>query len=101
MPLDSRRPSHFLLRFFFSAGDALSAPAPSQTRPSAVVAAINPVEEADIDRTNGGDIDTPVVGGAAAMAKHKYLSDCLKQHSWNVRTNIEARQNAPLLEVKV
>ncbi len=69
-PSDSRRPSHFLLFLFLPPKDiVLSPPVPIHNRPSAVVAAMRPTGDIDIDRTNGGERDTPE-DGCAAAANH-------------------------------
>lgn len=66
-PSCSHNPCHFLLLFFLFAGAALSPPLPTHILPSAVVETTNPDDDSEVERMNGGDSDTPDVGGAAAL----------------------------------
>ena len=68
-PFSSCRPGHFRARFFPAfelAGEDLSPPDPIHSLPSAIPAAIRPVEEIAVDKTKGGESDTPLAGGVAA-----------------------------------
>ena len=66
-PSDSFRPCHLRDRFFLSVeGEDLSPPPPIHRRPSAVVAAVRPLGEIDVDMMNGGESETPDDGGVVA-----------------------------------
>lgn len=61
-PSSSLRPSHLRVRFFLAPCEAcgrFSPPPPSQTRPSAVLAARRPVVLIEMDSTKGGDSEIP------------------------------------------
>lgn len=65
-PSSSLSPSHLRDRFFLPPG-RFSPPPPSQTLPSAVLAAIRPVELMESESTNGGDKETPSEAGGEAV----------------------------------
>jgi len=70
-PSSSFRPSHFRFFFFLPLDPAVarrfSPPAPIHILPSAVPAATMPVEDTAVDKTNGGESDTPDSGGGVAV----------------------------------
>jgi hypothetical protein len=59
----SLRPSHFFVRFFLEEPDdgRFSPPKPNHSRPSAVPAAMTPVDDIAVDMMNGGDSAIPPV----------------------------------------
>lgn len=66
-------------------GDNLSPPEPIHSLPSAIPAAIRPVDDIAVDKTKGGDNDTPLSGAVAATVwfREKHTDD-----QGSVRTNI-------------
>src|ERR1700691_1238232 len=70
-PSSCFRPSHFRLLFFLppdpDEAGRFSPPAPIHTLPSAVPAATTPAVDTAVDKTNGGESDTPDSGGRASV----------------------------------
>jgi len=96
-PMSSRRPPHF--RVFFT-DNPLSPPKPIHKWPSAVPAAIVPVDETERQSTKGGDSDTPDDCGGKAWERRDVILGILMTYRKPL-TELSSRKYRALPEVKV